>query len=120
MIKQFGQSKISKIKRGQVIAGGRIAVTSSLSGLMGVSIRTGYSASKHAVHGFFSALRGEICQHNIKVSIISPGYVQTAISKNAVVGDGRAFGKTDQHIANGMKVDKAAQQYVEAVYLGSP
>ena len=95
MIREFGKRKISKIKRGQVIAGGRIAVTSSLSGLMGVSIRTGYSASKHAVHGFFSALRGEICQHNIKVSIISPGYVQTAISKNAVVGDGRSFGKTD-------------------------
>lgn len=39
---------------------GQIAVTSSIAGLMGPAMRTGYSASKHAVHGFLSALRGEV------------------------------------------------------------
>ena len=118
MIKQFSDQ--NNLYNGGEGGGGRIAVTSSLSGLMGVSLRTGYSASKHAVHGFFTALRSEVQQHNIKVSILSPGYVQTAISKNAVVGDGRAFGKTDKNIANGMRVEKAAEQYVEAVYKGEP
>ncbi len=88
---------------------GNIAVTSSIAGLMGPAMRTGYSASKHAIHGFLSALRGEVHQYGISVEIVSPGYIQTNISKNAVQGDGQSFGKTDSNIAKGMSVEEACR-----------
>jgi short-subunit dehydrogenase len=88
---------------------GHIAVTSSVAGKVGVPFRTGYCAAKHAMMGFFDALRSEVTQHNIKVSTITPGYIKTNVSKNAVTGDGSTFGKTDISIENGMQVDACAK-----------
>lgn len=39
---------------------GRIAVVSSLAGHVGTPYTAAYSASKHALHGFFNALRNEL------------------------------------------------------------
>jgi short-subunit dehydrogenase len=58
---------------------GRIAVVSSLTGKTPVPTRTGYCASKHAVHGFFDALRAELLPKGVGVTIICPGAVQTEI-----------------------------------------
>ena len=88
---------------------GHIAVTSSVAGKVGVPFRTGYCAAKHAMMGFFDALRSEVTQHNIKISTITPGYIKTNVSKNAVTGDGSTFGKTDISIENGMQVDACAK-----------
>jgi short-subunit dehydrogenase len=87
---------------------GHIAVTSSVAGKVGVKLRTGYCAAKHAVMGFFDALRAEVTQHGISVSTITPGFIKTDVSKNAVVGDGSDFGSDDDDIASGMDVDKCA------------
>ena len=46
---------------------GNIATTSSISGKLATPMRSGYCASKHALHGFFDALRSEIYQDNISV-----------------------------------------------------
>lgn len=99
---------------------GHIVVTSSIAGLIGPAMRTGYSASKHAVHGFLSALRGEVAHHGISVSIISPGYIRTNISYNSVRGDGQSFGKMDVNIKKGMSVEEAGRQFVEAVFRKKP
>ena len=88
---------------------GHIAVTSSVAGKIGVPFRTGYCAAKHALMGFFDALRSEVAQHNIEVSTITPGYIKTDVSKNAITGDGSTFGKTDASIENGMQVDACAK-----------
>eukprot|EP01112_Ceratiomyxa_fruticulosa_P016188 TRINITY_DN4859_c0_g1_i1.p1 TRINITY_DN4859_c0_g1~~TRINITY_DN4859_c0_g1_i1.p1 ORF type:complete len:298 (-),score=55.54 TRINITY_DN4859_c0_g1_i1:65-958(-) len=55
---------------------GSIVVVSSLSGKIGAPNRTAYSASKHALHGFFNALR---CENGdkIQISIVCPGFVHT-------------------------------------------
>ena len=91
---------------------GHIAVTSSVAGKVGVKLRTGYCAAKHAVMGFFDALRAEVTQYGISVSTITPGFIKTDVSKNAVVGDGSDFGSDDDDIASGMDVDKCAQVIV--------
>lgn len=67
---------------------GKIVVISSLAGKTGVPTRTGYSASKHALHGFFDALRCELAGSGVKVTIVCPGYVATGIRRYIIGDDG--------------------------------
>jgi len=98
---------------------GHIAVMSSVSGKFGVKMRTGYCAAKHAVMGFFDALRAEVAQYGIQVSTITPGFIKTNVSKNAVTANGKAFGIDDDDIANGMDVNKCAQIIVKHMNKGT-
>ena len=77
----FGQIALTKHVLPIMIeqASGHIAVTASVAGKMGVPFRTGYCAAKHAVMGFFDALRAEVADHNILVSTIVPGFIHTNI-----------------------------------------
>lgn len=99
---------------------GHIAVTASVAGKIGVPYRTGYCAAKHAVMGFFDALRGEVAHQGIQVSTIVPGYIRTNISVNALKGDGSTFGAVDQDIAGGMDVTRCAQVIVNGLRKGRP
>lgn len=56
--------------------GGQIAVVSSLMGIFGAPMRSGYAAAKHALHGFFDALRAELYAQNISITMICPGFIQ--------------------------------------------
>ena len=94
---------------------GHIVVTSSLSGKLGSPKRSGYCASKHALHGFFDALRAEVYENNIKVTMICPGYIQTDISVNAISADGNKHGKMDNNQENGIPVDVCAAKIVKAI-----
>lgn len=98
--------------------GGHIAVTASIAGKIGVPYRTGYCAAKHAVMGFFDALRAELDETGVKVSTILPGFVRTNISAVAVTGDGSEFGATDRNIANGMDPDDCATVIIRALDKG--
>ena len=93
---------------------GHIVVTSSLVGKFGSPVRTGYSASKHALHGFYDSLRAEEWP-NIKVTIVCPGYVQTNITKHSLTSSGEAYGKVDDIIANGLPAKKVAQKLIAAI-----
>lgn len=92
------------LDRGQ----GHIAVTSSVAGKVGVRLRTGYCAAKHAVMGFFDALRAEVEDDGIQVTTIVPGFIATPVAENSLTGDGTPFGKADADNAGGMAPDKAA------------
>lgn len=59
--------------------------------------------------GFFDALRAEVEGQGIDVSTIVPGFIRTDISRNALAGDGSAFGKLDDNIAGGMDVTECAE-----------
>ena len=95
--------------------GGQIVVISSVVGKAGVPGRSAYGASKHALHGYFDALRAELNQQNIKVTIICPGYVQTQISMNALTGSGAPQQKMDTTTANGLRVDDFARKALRAI-----
>ena len=49
-------------------------------------------------------------KHNIRVSILIPGRIQTNISKFALDKEGREYGKMDAGQANGITAEKAARQ----------
>jgi short-subunit dehydrogenase len=96
---------------------GRIVNISSICGLLGITYRTSYAASKFAVTGFSKALRAELNPHNVSVSVIYPGYICTNISKNAQNGSGNKLGVTDSNIANGIPVDIAVGNIFKSIYL---
>jgi NADP-dependent 3-hydroxy acid dehydrogenase YdfG len=94
---------------------GHLVVTSSVAGKVGAPLRTGYCAAKHAVMGFFDALRTEVAYLGIRVSTVVPGFIRTNISTNALTGTGEKFTQEDADIAGGMDVDEAAQVIVQGL-----
>ena len=98
---------------------GQIAVVSSVAGKVGVPLRTGYCGAKHAVVGYFEALRSEVEKaYGIGISVILPGSVRTAIASNALEGSGAARGRSDTNIDNGIDPDIAASDIVAAMGTG--
>jgi short-subunit dehydrogenase len=71
---------------------GRIVVVSSLAGLTGVPTRSGYAASKHALHGFFDSLRIELAGSGVSVTLACPDFVKSEIHRRALGADGQALG----------------------------
>ena len=68
---------------------GTIIVTTSLAGFAPLYGRTGYSASKHALHGFFHSLRSELAHLGVHVMMLCPGFTATNLQTRALDGDGR-------------------------------
>jgi len=101
-------------------AAGHVAIVSSVAGKVGAPYRTGYCAAKHAVMGFFDALRAEVAGRGIRVTTITPGFIRTDISLRALRGDGSEFGTMSGEIAGGMDVDRAAQVIVRGFRRGKP
>lgn len=95
--------------------GGHLVVTSSVAGKLGTKQRSGYCASKHALHGFFDALRAETYDAGLRVTIVCPGYIQTPISLHALGPDGQVHGKMDDNQTRGMAPDEFARQLLQAV-----
>jgi len=94
---------------------GHIVVISSVTGKIGVPLRSAYAASKHALHGFFDTLRAEIWKENIYVSIICPGFVRTNVSKNALTADGTAQNKMDDATNQGIEPNYLAEKIINAI-----
>ena len=97
---------------------GHIVVISSLVGKFGTPLRSAYAASKHALHGFFDALRAETFDQGIQVITFCPGYIKTQLSYNAVMGDGSTNNQLDQGQANGMAADVFAKKALRAIAAG--
>ena len=55
------------------------------------------AASKHALHGYYDSLRGELSPRGIAVTLVCLGYIQTRLSVNALTGDGSRHG--GKHVA---------------------
>lgn len=67
---------------------GLVVAISSVAGFAPLVARTGYAASKHALHGFFDSLRTEVEPLGVKVLLVCPSFISTGIEKNALAGDG--------------------------------
>ncbi len=99
------------IKQGE----GYILATSSVTGLFGFPLRSAYSASKHAMKGFFETVRTENKKHGIRVSIFYPGRIKTNISLHALEKEGKEHGKMDQGQEKGIPAEKCARVIVKTV-----
>ncbi len=94
---------------------GHFGVITSLMAKFASPLRSGYCGAKHALHGFFDALRMEHHDDNIKVTLICPGYVHTNISRNAMTADGTAQNTMDAATGSGMSPEDCALKIISAI-----
>lgn len=94
---------------------GHFVVITSVVGKFGTPLRSSYSGSKHALHGFFDSLRAELHDENIKVTLICPGFVNTDVSINALTADGSRQGKMDKATRSGLSPDDFAVRAIRAI-----
>lgn len=94
---------------------GHFVVTTSIVGKVATPMRSSYSATKHALHGFFDALRAEHFDDNISVTLICPGFVATNVSINALTGDGSTQGTMDESTGKGIHPKRFAKLMLKAI-----
>jgi dehydrogenase/reductase SDR family member 7B len=116
-INYFGTIALSKAVLPYMIRqkSGHILATSSISGRFGFPLRSAYSASKQALHGFFETLYLENKSSNIRSSVIIPGRVNTSISLHALKADGKEHGQLDEGLAKGISPEKAAEIIIKGM-----
>ena len=85
----FGAMQLTHAALPHLIASrGMVAAISSVAGYAPLLGRTGYAASKHALHGFFDSLRTEVEDLGVQVTLICPSFIATGIGAAAVGGNG--------------------------------
>lgn len=94
---------------------GTVAGVSSIAGFKGLPGRTGYSASKFAMHGFLEALRIENLKKGLHVLIACPGFTASNIRNTALAADGAAQGESPRDEAGMMSAEEVAQSILKAV-----
>ncbi len=97
---------------------GVIATVSSVAGKFGTPYRTGYSASKFALSGFYEGLRAENHKENIQVSVVLPGFVKTNVSLNARIGNGKKQGTMDAGQSVGISAEECARRSLDGILRG--
>jgi len=94
---------------------GRLVGISSLAGKIARPKSSSYSASKHAMVGFFDALRIELSKNGVSVTVICPGWVTTGISSRAIGADGKPLGKVFDIEERAMPVETCSRMIVQAM-----
>jgi dehydrogenase/reductase SDR family protein 7 len=82
----FGTLSITKAALPQLLcqsSGAVIVNTSSMAGKLGNPVSAAYSASKHALHGYFESLRFELAGRGVRVVNVCPGPVQSEVGFNS-------------------------------------
>ena len=98
---------------------GGIVAISSVAGLAPLATRTGYAASKHALHGFFASLRAEHRDDGLDVLLVYPSFVETAIGDHALGPHGGPAAATDRTgVRASIPADDAAEAIVRAMLRG--
>lgn len=94
---------------------GSITGISSIAGYVGLPGRTGYSASKFAMHGFLETLRVENLKTGLHVLIAAPGFTASNIRKSALTDNGTQQGETPRKEAKMMSAEEVAKHVIKAI-----
>jgi NAD(P)-dependent dehydrogenase (short-subunit alcohol dehydrogenase family) len=93
-----------------VAARGLVVAVSSVAGYTPLIARTGYAASKHAMHGFFESLRTELAPAGVDVMMVCPSFIATRIDRNALGGDGRPVQHAQVTVGDPLSPDAVAER----------
>jgi len=93
---------------------GVIVVTTSIAGIAPLMGRTGYSASKHALHGFFESLRTELADYGVHVMMLCPYFTVTNLQDRALNGEG----KPNREVRSLVGKQATVESVADAVYRG--
>ncbi|MCD4696847.1 MAG: SDR family oxidoreductase [Bacteroidales bacterium] len=94
---------------------GSVVGVSSIAGYKGLPGRTGYSASKFAMHGFLEVLRIENLKKGLHVLIACPGFTSTNIRNTALAADGSQQGESPRDEDKMMTAKEVANHIYKAV-----
>lgn len=95
---------------------GSVVGVSSVAGFVGLPGRTGYSASKYALHGFLETLRIENLKNGLHVLILCAGFTKSDIRKRALTADGSPQGFTPREEEKMMLPEDVAKAIIKAIY----
>lgn len=105
---KFALSHIMKNK-------GTIVGVSSIAGYRGLPGRSGYSASKFAVHGWLEALRTELLESGVNVMWVCPGFTSSNIRNAALNKKGQSHGESPMDEGKMMSAEECAQHIIKAI-----
>jgi NAD(P)-dependent dehydrogenase (short-subunit alcohol dehydrogenase family) len=88
---------------------GLVVAVSSVAGFAPLLHRSGYCASKHALHGLFDSLRCELRPQGVDVLLVCPGFTATAIERNALGADGRAATRPQSRVGRQQRPEAVAE-----------
>jgi short-subunit dehydrogenase len=94
---------------------GSIVGVSSIAGFQGLPGRTGYSASKFAMHGFLETLRIEHLKDDLHVMIACPNFTATNIRKTALNKDGDIQGESPRDESKMMTSEQVALRILKGI-----
>jgi short-subunit dehydrogenase len=97
---------------------GRILAISSLGGKSAIPYNTPYISSKYALHGFYDALRMELSQHGVSVTVVCPSWVVTGFHEAQMDKDGVPKGARGRAIytEKTMTAERCARICLQAAY----
>jgi len=117
----FGAIQLTHAALPQLLATrGAIVAISSVAGFSPLIARTGYSASKHALHGFFASLRTEVAPLGVDVTLVCPAFIDTAIDRHALGADGRQARHEKVTVGRPMTAGHVAGRILAAVARRKP
>jgi dehydrogenase/reductase SDR family member 7B len=94
---------------------GSLVGVSSVAGYKGLPGRTGYAASKFAIHGLLEVIRIENMKKGLHVLIACPGFTSSNIRKVALSWDGSSQGETPLDESKLMPAEEVAERIVQAI-----
>jgi dehydrogenase/reductase SDR family member 7B len=93
---------------------GSIIGVSSINGYRGTPARTAYTASKHAMNGFFESLRTEVMKRGVHILVACPGFTSSNIRNNALTADGTVQGESPREEEKMMSANEVAEAILMA------
>jgi NAD(P)-dependent dehydrogenase (short-subunit alcohol dehydrogenase family) len=111
----FGALHCTKAALGSLLERrGLVVVTSSVAGFAPLLGRSGYCASKHALHGLFETLRCELAPAGVGVLLVCPGFTATGIERSALGGRGEPASHPQSRVGGQASPDDVAEAVVRA------
>lgn len=92
---------------------GAVVAISSVAGFAPLLGRTGYAASKHAIHGLLESLAAE--QPDVDVTIVAPSFVDTPFRHRTLDGDGSITRHPQSRVGKMLSPNEVAAAVVDAV-----
>jgi len=117
----FGAAHLTRAALDPIIARrGFIVAISSVAGFAPLTGRTGYAASKHALHGFFDSLRSEVEGVGVGVTLVCPSFISTGIGAAATDGSGAPVSSPRITTGGESTPEEIAERVYAAVAAGLP
>ena len=97
---------------------GLIIAISSIAGLAPLYGRSGYAASKHAMHGLFESLGAELRDQGAAVLMVCPSFVESGLEASTLGGDGERIARPRSKVGTLGTPDEVARAVVKAARTG--